>query len=109
MSSTKSERRSRNRVEVRLPVTVKPKDGSAEQIAYTRDLSAQGIFFYSDSKITEGSQLEMVLILPKEITAGERKWVCCQASVVRVEAGTGQGFGVAAVFDRLDVMPEIPQ
>jgi len=109
MSRTKVDRRSGNRVEVRLPVTVKPRDGSAEQIAYTRDLSAQGIFFYSDSKISEGSQLEMVLILPAEVTAGERKWVCCQASVVRVEAGAGQGFGVAAVFDRLDVMPEIPQ
>jgi hypothetical protein len=109
MATTKSERRSRNRVEVRLPVTVKPKDGSAEQLSYTRDLSGQGIFFYSDSKITEGSQLEMVLILPTEVTAGERKWVCCQASVVRVEVGSGKGFGVAAVFDRLDVMPEIPQ
>ena len=109
MSRTKVDRRSGNRVEVRLPVTVKPRDGSAEQIAYTRDLSAQGIFFYSDSKITEGSQLEMVLILPAEVTAGERKWVCCQASVVRVEAGAGQEFGVAAVFNRLDVMPEIPQ
>ena len=46
----------------------------------TRDLSTGGIFLYTDSRISEGSELEMVLILPAEITNSEKQWVCCQAS-----------------------------
>jgi PilZ domain len=113
MPNSKPERRSKERVTVRVPVSVKPKDGGPEQIVHTRDLSSNGIFFYSDSQIGEGSELEMVLILPPEITAGEKKWVCCQASVVRVEdraaEDQGRNFGVAAVIDRFDIMPEIPE
>jgi PilZ domain-containing protein len=113
MPNSKPERRSQDRVTVRVPVSVRSKDGGPEQIAHTRDLSSKGIFFYSDSQIGQGSLLEMVLILPPEITAGEKKWVCCQASVVRVEDRATQdhrrNFGVAAVIERFDIMPEIPE
>jgi hypothetical protein len=52
--------------------------------------------------------LELVLVLPAELTFGERRWVCCQASVVRVENSAGVGnFGVAARIDRFEVLPEI--
>ena len=109
MAETKPERRSQNRITVSLPVTVRPLEPGAEQHAFTRDLSRNGVFFYADSQIGEGSQLEMVLMLPPEITSGERQWVCCQASVVRVEKGTGRNFGVAAVIHRFDILPEIPE
>ena len=53
---------------------------------YTRDFSNGGIFLYTKSKIATGSNLEIVLILPAEFTHSEKRWVCCQASVVRVES-----------------------
>lgn len=117
MADGKQERRSGQRTQVRLPVSVKTTGGSIETggvssgvaTGITRDLSEGGVFLYTDSKISEGSQLEMVLILPPEITKSEKQWVCCQASVVRVEEGQQEGsFGVAASIRSMDVLPEIP-
>jgi len=109
MTEQKSDRRSSPRIPVRTPVTIKTKNGGTKHTGFTRDLSQNGVFFYSDSEIAEGTQLEMVLILPAELTAAEKKWVCCQASVVRVQAGDGKSVGLAASIDRMDVLPEIPE
>jgi hypothetical protein len=103
------ERRSGKRLAVRLPVNVKAKASGGEQSAFTRDLSSQGIFFYIDSEISPGTDLEMVLMLPAELTAGEKRWVCCQASVVRVEEDRGHNVGIAAAIQRMDILPEIPE
>jgi hypothetical protein len=109
MAHDKEERRSGQRTPVRVPVSVKTTGGSIETTGVTRDLSDGGVFLYTDSQISEGSQLEMVLILPPEITRSEKQWVCCQASVVRVEEGQQEGsFGVAASIRSMDVLPEIP-
>jgi|SRR3954471_1407746 hypothetical protein len=109
MTESKSERRFSPRISVRTPVTIKTGNGAPPRTGLTRDLSQNGVFFYSDSEIAEGTQLEMVLILPKELTAGERKWVCCQASIVRVQQGDGKSVGLAASIDRMEVLPEIPE
>ncbi len=83
--------------------------GTVEATGVTRDLNTSGIFLYTDSHISEGSELEMVLILPPELTHGEKQWVCCQASVVRVEENKDGGdFGVAASIRSIEVLPEIP-
>jgi hypothetical protein len=107
MPSPKSERRSSQRLPARVPISVglpqsEPTNG------FTRDLSFNGIFLYSDLKILEGSDLEMVLMLPSELTNGEKRWVCCQASVIRVEPGGKDGrFGVAASIQTMEALPEI--
>jgi hypothetical protein len=105
--SAKTERRSRARVVTQLPVRIRSTPGRLEQTAQTRDVSANGIFLYTNSPMVAGSDLELVLMLPPELTSGEKCWVCCQAVVVRVEQGPGQDFGVAAEIRRLDVLPEI--
>ena len=64
------------------------------------------MFLYSNSKMEQGSEVELVLILPPELTSGEKCWVCCQATVVRVE-DEGTEFGVAAQIRRMDILPEI--
>ena len=109
MADKNGERRDGKRLSVRLPVRFKEKTAAADQTAFTRDLSTQGIFFYLDREVSPGTDLEMVLILPAELTAGERRWVCCQASVVRVEENSGENFGIAAAIHRMDVLPEIPE
>src|SRR5258708_29398282 len=109
MTDAKHERRSGPRHPARVPVSIKIQQGSAEAAGVTRDLSTGGVFLYTDSQISEGSELEMVLILPAEITRSEKQWVCCQASVVRVEEGQEKGsFGVAASIRSMDILPEIP-
>ena len=108
MNQQKPDKRSRTRVPVQLPVTIKAKDGSVQETATTRDLTSGGVFLYTTSAITEGAELELVLVLPAELTFGDRRWVCCQASVVRVETSSKVGnFGVAARIDRFEVLPEI--
>jgi len=106
MLDSKADKRTRSRISVNVPATVRTKDTDAEASAVTRDLSMGGVFLYTDRRVTEGSKLEIVLILPAELGLGERQWACCQASVVRVE--DGDRFGVAAKIDRLDMLPEIP-
>jgi hypothetical protein len=76
-----------------------------EQTAETRDVSANGVFLYTKSRMEKGAEVELVLILPPELTSGEKCWVCCQATVVRVE--DGPQFGVAAQIRRMDILPEV--
>jgi|SRR5713101_6558343 hypothetical protein len=119
MADTKSERRSGQRLPARVPVSIKTQPGktqpgktqpgSGDASGFTRDLNTSGIFLYTDSRITEGSELEMVLILPPELTHGVKQWVCCRASVVRVEdSQEGGNFGVAASISSIEILPEIP-
>jgi hypothetical protein len=108
MSDPTSDRRSRKRVPVRLGVSIRSPQGQPAT-GYTRDLSTSGIFLYADSEILVGSELEMVLMLPTQLTDGEKRWVCCQASVVRMEPGGEDGrFGVAASIRSIVSLPEIP-
>jgi hypothetical protein len=107
MLSSKTDKRAQERLSVSVPAKVKNGDTAQEQNAVTRDLSAGGIFLYTDQHIAPGSKLEIVLILPPELGLGEKQWACCQASVVRVE-GSERKFGVAARIERLDMLPEIP-
>ncbi len=106
--TSKIDRRSRERVVAKLPVRVRSKAANAELRAETRDVSTNGVFLYTQSRMTEGSDVELVLILPPELTSGERCWVCCHARVLRVEQGPGRDFGVAAAIRRMDILPEIP-
>jgi len=56
----------------------------------TRDLSMGGIFLYTQQRISEGSKLEIVLILPAELGLGRSSGRVAKASVVRVEDDGGQ-------------------
>jgi PilZ domain len=103
-----TERRSRRRLARRLPVGIRTRTGEADLPGHTRDLSTNGIFLYTDSRMTEGSDVDLILILPPELMSGEKCWVCCHARVVRVEEGPGNGFGVAAAIKRMELLPEIP-
>ena|ERR1700675_3481491 len=108
MPDPKSERRSGQRMPVRLGVSIRSSQ-SQPAAAHSRDLSASGIFLYADSEILVGSELEMVLMLPTQFTNGEKRWVCCQALVVRVEPGAEcSGFGIAASIRSMATLPEIP-
>lgn len=106
--TSKIDRRARGRVVTTLPVRVRSTSGNTEASAQTRDVSTNGVFLYTESRMAEGSDVELVLILPPELTAGERCWVCCHARVLRVEQGPGKEFGIAAEIRRMDILPEIP-
>ena len=104
------DRRTGQRVVTRVTARLRS-SGTAEGselTAETRDVSTNGVFLYTKSRMAEGSDFELVLILPPELTSGQKCWVCCHARVVRVEQGAGTDFGVAAEIRRMDILPEIP-
>ena len=99
-----TERRSGARISTRVTARVRTQQGD-DHAAETRDVSANGIFLYTKSRMVAGAEVELVLILPPELTSGEKCWVCCQATIVRVEE-QGTEFGVAAQIRRMDILPE---
>jgi hypothetical protein len=99
-----TERRAGTRIPTRVPTRIRTAHGT-DHAAQTRDVSANGIFLYTKSRMEAGTDVELVLILPPELTYGEKCWVCCQATIVRVEEDGAQ-FGVAAKIKRMDLLPE---
>lgn len=102
---TTSERRAGTRIPTRVNTRVRTLQGE-DHAAETRDVSANGVYLYTSSRMEKGTEVELVLILPPELTSGEKCWVCCQATIVRVE-DRGSDFGVAARIRRMDLLPEI--
>ncbi|MGA2345247.1 MAG: PilZ domain-containing protein [Candidatus Sulfotelmatobacter sp.] len=102
------ERRAGTRIATSVPTRVRSVHSAdpTPQTAQTRDVSANGVFLYTKSRMEKGADVELVLILPPELTSGERCWVCCQATIVRVEE-EGSEFGVAAQIRRMDILPEV--
>jgi len=100
-----SERRFGKRVAARVPTLVRTGRG-LEHSAHTRDVSSKRRLSLHQIAHGKGNELELVLILPPELTSGEKCWVCCQATIVRVEE-LGNEFGVAAKIRRMDMLPEV--
>ena len=108
MPESKQDQRTTRRFSLRLPVSVKFANGGVPEVsAETRDVSARGVFFYMDSKVTEGSPIEFTLTLPPEITLTESIRVRCKGRVVRVDQGApGSQVGIGAVIDQYDFVAE---
>ncbi len=104
-SKPNGERRAGTRIAARVSTRVRTPQGT-DCAAETRDVSANGVFLYTNSKMEKGTDVELVLILPPELTSGEKCWVCCQATIVRVEE-QGKDWGVAAQIRRMDILPEV--
>jgi PilZ domain len=104
-----SERRVARRYDLSLPVMVRiPAPGFAgTQSGRTRDISTKGLYFVIDQDVRAGSNLDIMLTLPKEMTNGEEVLVKASGKIVRVESRMEDGnerLGVAAVIERYDIM-----
>jgi len=105
---TKRDKRGARRVQQRLPLSVRKAKGAPVEPAESRDISSQGLFFFTQAKIEEMTDIELVLLMPPEVSPFGRQWVCCHATVVRVEENRkGGGFGIAAEITRCQALPEI--
>jgi hypothetical protein len=106
MSSPQPEKRRAPRKAVNVPAKVHTDQG--EIPAEAVNLSQSGIFLECATRVSEGSPVDIVMILPKEITGEAAKWVCCRATVNRVQNSASEGrYGVAATVDRIQAMPEL--
>jgi hypothetical protein len=103
-----TERRTTRRYDLSLAVIIRipaghKKDDSKE--GKTRDISTRGLYFVIDRDLVAGSELDITLTLPAEITHGSEVFVRATGKVVRVESRSEDGgirMGVAAVIERYD-------
>lgn len=103
-----TERRLVQRYELSLPVLVCVSRPKPPQFytAHLRDISTAGVYFRADQSLPVGTELELTLSLPVEVTRGFKVLVRASGKVVRLDepAGDKQGFGVAAVIERYDII-----
>jgi len=105
-SATKVDQRTSRRFALKLPVSIRCNNGHVEEVAAeTRDVSAQGVFFYAGSLLSEGTKVEFTLTLPPEITLTESIRVRCRGRVVRIKQEPPR-VGVAAIIEQYDFVPD---
>jgi len=104
-----TERRTARRYDLSLPVVIRV---AAERVAdtqegKTRDVSTRGLYFVIDQNLEAGSELDITLTLPAELTHGNEVLVRAMGKVVRLEDRMEDGstrLGVAAVIERYDII-----
>jgi len=100
--NSKTENRIARRFPMRLPVSVRVSNGGLhDEVCVTRDVSSRGIFFYSDTPMRAGADIEYTLTLPREILMMEPVRIRYRGKVVRVEPDAAQ-YGVAATVHRFE-------
>jgi len=97
------ERRVQQRFSLQLPIIVEGSPRGAVSRSLTRDVSARGVFFYTDAVWLQlCARIAFSMILPAEITGTKAARVVCKGTVVRLVAGAQSGTGVAATIDSYD-------
>jgi c-di-GMP-binding flagellar brake protein YcgR len=104
-----SERRNTRRYDLTLPISIR---FTAETLTNrregkTRDISTRGLYFVVTQDLSAGSDVDITLTLPAEVTKGSDVFVRAQGKVIRVEPRLEDGeprLGVAAVIERYDIV-----
>jgi hypothetical protein len=110
MMGVMTERRTARRYDLSLPILIR--SGAERVVANaqngkTRDISTRGLYFVIDQDLKAGSELDITLTLPGEITRGSAVLVRATGKVVRVERrkeDENDRLGVAAVIERYDIV-----
>ena len=104
-----TERRTTRRYDLSLPIIIRVQAEKAQdsQQGKTRDISTRGLYFVIDQNMEAGSELDLTLTLPSEVTHGSEVFVRALGKVVRIERRIEDGnsrMGVAAVIERYDII-----
>lgn len=78
------ERRSRQRFQFQVPLSIRVNGSDHDEPGFTQDLSARGTFLYTDCGADVGCAVELTLMMPSEITLAENMRVRCQGKILRV-------------------------
>jgi PilZ domain-containing protein len=73
-------------------------------VGITRDVNAEGVFFFTSTPITEGSQVEVVLRLPPGTIFSNEVLLRAVGKAVRIERTDGDArLGVAIAFEQIQI------
>lgn len=104
------ERRAAQRFDFHLPVSIRERDSGLEELGFTQNISARGAFVYTDRQITEGSDIELTLMMPSEITLTENMRVRCRGKVLRVSKPTASSkLGLAVHLEGYEFLLDQPE
>lgn len=111
------ERRVGQRFPYSLAVSVFEPSSSLKGVGFTQDLSSRGAFFFTEVPLAQGSEVELTLQMPSEITLGESMPVRCRARVLRVVTPSGAGaagvdgrkIGVAVRLEHYEYLAAQPE
>jgi c-di-GMP-binding flagellar brake protein YcgR len=104
-----TERRTARRYDLSLPIIIRvPTERQLDsKEGKTRDISTRGLYFVIGQDLEAGSELDITMTLPAELTHGTEVFVRALGKVVRVERRNEDGsprMGVAAVIERYDII-----
>ena len=102
MERAATERRATRRFRMKLPMRVRwaaTKSGNGDLHTESEDISSGGVYFFLPTEIENGSLVELVIVLPHEITLAESVRVRCQARVQRTEIKKRYWVGMAAEIE----------
>ena len=102
------ERRAMRRFSMRLPASVRVPGIPSPFVSDTENVSARGIFFYIDRLMKEGSQIEVTMDFPSQVTLTDPLRVRFLARVVRVESESAVRVGVAAAIEEYEFLRPEP-
>ena len=100
------ERRSAQRFQIKLPLTVRWTTGSALGEARTEstNVSSRGVYFFLPKDVKQGSPVEILLTLPHEITLAGPVKVRCLGRVQRTDVEVEGKVGVVAAIERYEFL-----
>ena len=92
------------RFSMKLPASVRVSCIPTPFQTETANVSARGIFFYIERWMKEGSQVEVTMAFPPQVTLSEPLRVRFLARVIRVEPQVGTWMGVAAAIEEYEFL-----
>lgn len=104
-----SERRTAQRFQIKLPITVRWTTGNSigEATTESKDVSSRGVYFFLPKEVKNGSPVEILLTLPHEITLAGPVRVRCLGRIQRAENGDDgheAHIGVVAEIERYEFL-----
>ena len=100
-----TERRVLTRFRIEMPVSIHAAGITPLPQARTRDVSASGVFFFTNFELAEGMTIEFIMTLPPELTHSTGIQMACSARIVRVQRDlVANRIGVAAAIQSFDFL-----
>ena len=100
------ERRSAQRFQINLPLTVRWTSASAvgEAATLSENVSSRGVYFFLPKEVKQGAPVEILLTLPHEITLAGPVRVRCLGRIQRTESEAADKVGVVAAIERYEFL-----
>lgn len=108
VNNNSPDRRAMRRFSMRLPASVRVPGIPSPFATDTENVSARGIFFYIDRLMKEGTQIEVTMDFPSQVTLTDPLRVRFLARVLRAEPESAVRVGVAATIEEYEFLRPEP-